>query len=371
LNKIKKIFVCCTEQSGDNIASNICKIIKTNHSYIIDGICGSKSEKYFRQKYFDISEFKTMGIVEILLSLIKYIKIINFLAKEIILNKYDLIITIDSPDFNYQLAKKIRKKSFKNKIIHIVAPSVWAWREGRAKKFANVYDEIFTLFRFENDFFNKYGLKTTFIGHPIYYISSSKQYDDKKYISFLLGSRENEIKKLFNYYELGYKILLKNNTKKFRIFIPTLPHLEKLIYKKTNHWKIDTLITTDVVKIENYFNEVYASVTCSGTASLEIAKRMIPQLIIYKFNFLTTIIGKIFVKVKYANLINIFSNKMIIPELVNFNLTKKKFAKEFKLLINDKKRNSKQLIQLKENIKSFQDKESPYDLCVNRILELM
>ena len=98
--------------------------------------------------------------------------------------------------------------------------------------------------------------------------------------------------------------------KKFHIFIPTLPHLEKLINRKTSHWKIKTIIITDQEKIEDYFREVYASVTCSGTASLEIPKRMIPQSVIYKFNFLTILIAKYFVKVKYANLINIFVNKL-------------------------------------------------------------
>ena len=98
---------------------------------------------------------------------------------------------------------------------------------------------------------------------------------------------------------------------------------------------------------------------------------MIPQLVIYKFNFFTTIFAKYFIKVKFANLINIFANKMIIPELTNFNLTKKKFIDEFTLLINNKKRNQDQIIQIKENIKYFENKESPYDLCVNRIKELI
>ena len=371
MTEVKKIFVCCAEQSGDNISSNIFKKIYTDNNIIIDGVGGSKSTKYFRKKYFDISEFKAMGIVEVILSINKYIKIINFLTEEIISNKYDLLITIDAPDFNYQLVKKIRKKNFKNKIIHIVAPSVWAWRRDRARKFAKVYDEIFTLFKFENEFFNKYGLKTTFIGHPIYHISSVNKQNNKKYIAFLPGSRENEIKQLFDYYELAYKILLKYQKTKFHIFIPTLPHLEKIINEKTNHWKIKTIVMTDQLKIEEYYREVYASVTCSGTAALEISKRMIPQLIIYKFNFFTSIIAKNFVKVKYGNLINIFANRMIIPELTNFNLTKKNFTTEFWLLINNKKRNYEQLFQIQEHIKYFANNQSPYDLCIKRIMELI
>jgi len=192
LNKNKKIFICCTEQSGENIAYNICKRL-VKHKYQIDGVGGKLSERYFTNKYFDISIFKSLGLIEIILSIPKFIKIINFLLLKILKNKYDLVILIDSPDFNYQLAKKLKKNNFNNNIIQIVAPTVWAWREGRAKKFSLVYDEIFTLFKFERKYFEKYDLKTTFIGHPVSQINSNSNDDNKqkKLIAFLFGSIEN------------------------------------------------------------------------------------------------------------------------------------------------------------------------------------
>ena len=85
------------------------------------------------KKFYDISDFKSIGLIEVLFSLPKYIKMINKLKSEIIDNNYDLIICIDSPDFNYNLTKFLRKNKYKKKIIHIVAPTVWAWREKRAK----------------------------------------------------------------------------------------------------------------------------------------------------------------------------------------------------------------------------------------------
>ena len=372
MTKLKKIFISCTEQSGENIAYNILKRINSKNEFIVDGICGSDSEKYLRKQYFNISEFKSMGLIEILLSIFKYIKILNFLSNEIVKNNYDLIITIDSPDFNYQLVKRIRKKQYKNKIIHIVAPTVWAWRKGRSKKFAKIYDELFTLFKFESKYFEKHGLKTTFIGHPVYYISSQNKSNlIKKYVAFLPGSREKEIHQLFYYYEKAYKILFKNFNNEYNILIPTLPYLEKLILSKTKHWKIKTIVETDNKKIENYLNETYVSLTCSGTASLEIAKRFIPQLVIYKFNFITSIIGNLLVNVKYANLINIIANKMLIPELTNFNLTNHNFEIEFNSLIKDKKRNSLQIKNIKKYINFFENDESPYGICVNRINNLL
>jgi len=370
LNKIKKIFICSTEQSGDNIASEVLKKI-INKTLIADGVGGSKTSKLLRKKFFDIKEFKSMGIFEVIISLYKYINILNFLSKKIIKNQYDLVITIDSPDFNFQLAKKLKKLNYNKKIIHIVAPSVWAWRQGRAKEFAKYYDEIFTLFKFENKYFNIHGLKSTFIGHPIFHISPTRKKYNKNYITFLPGSREKEVKKLMFYYNLAHTILLKNYSKKYIIFIPTLPHLKKIILMNTKNWKIKTIVSTNDKFINKCYQKAFVSVTCSGTASLEIAKQNIPQLIIYKFNFFTSIIASLVVKIKYANLINIFANKMIIPELINFNLTKSNFIYEFNKLITDSKRNEKQINYIKKNLKNFENKKSPYLICANRIKKII
>ena len=120
--------------------------------------------------------------------------------------------------------------------------------------------------------------------------------------------------KLFGYHGIYDKEI--DDGQEFMISVSVKIDKKKLLHDRISDTldysilvtKIKTIVITDQTKIEDYFSEVYASVTCSGTASLEIAKRMIPQLIIYKFNFLTSVIVKYFVKVKYANLINIFSN---------------------------------------------------------------
>ena len=102
---------------------------------------------------------------------------------------------------------------------------MWAWRKGRAKKFAEYYDEILTLFKFEKKYFEKYGLKTTFIGHPISLINSNliNTNYEKKYIAFLFGSRENEINKLYPYFKYIHDYMIVQKIDKYDLFIPTLP----------------------------------------------------------------------------------------------------------------------------------------------------
>ena len=361
--------MCCTEQSGENICANILSRIDID-KFQVDGVCVKQSERYITNKIYDLSEFKSIGFFEIILSISKYLNMIRNLKNYIISNDYDLIITIDSPDFNFNLVNKLRKSNYKKKIIHIVAPTVWAWRSYRARKFANIFDEIFLLFNFEKKYFNFQNLNITFIGHPIFHIKKRKKKNSYNYIAFLPGSRQNEVLKLIKYFRYIEEYINKNNLN-FKIFIPTLPHLLSLIKDCTKEWKTETIISTEMKKFDDYYDDVYLSVTCSGTASIEIAKRNIPQLVIYKLNYFTEFLLKPFVRVKYANIINIISGQMIIPEVTNSNLNQRKLLDCFLKLLNSRDNQEKQIklvnIYIKEIVKEF----SPYDVSVNRIKKLI
>ena len=114
----KKIFICATEQSGDNIGAKILeKLIKKYPMLIIDGVGGTKMKPFMKNQFYSLKDFKSIGIIEILFSIKKYLRIINSLSNYIVKHKYDLIITIDSPDFNYPLSKKINKYQHDSKII--------------------------------------------------------------------------------------------------------------------------------------------------------------------------------------------------------------------------------------------------------------
>ena len=185
------------------------------------------------------------------------------------------------------------------------------------------------------------------------------------------GSRDNEINKLFPYLEYIYDYLLMNNIKAFKIFIPTLPHLVDKLINLTKDWKIETIISISNKKNEKLYKDVFVSVTCSGTASLEIAKRMIPQIVFYKLNFVTYYIFSLLVSVKFANILNILSNKMIIKEVVNRSLNKKNLLEAFDLLLNDQSFRDKQILDIQKYLPEIQSETNPYDICEKRITEII
>jgi len=187
----------------------------------------------------------------------------------------------------------------------------------------------------------------------------------------LPGSRDNEINKLFPYLEYIYDYLLVNNIKAFKIFIPTLPHLVDKLINLTKDWKIETIISISNKKNEKLYKDVFISVTCSGTASLEIAKRMIPQIVFYKLNFVTYYIFSLLVSVKFANILNILSNKMIIKEVVNRSLNKNNLLEAFDLLLNDQSFRDKQILDIQKYLPEIQNETNPYDICEKRITEII
>ena len=116
---------------------------------------------------------------------------------------------------------------------------------------------------------------------------------------------------------------------------------------------------------------MFISVTCSGTASLEISKRLIPQIVFYKLNFLTYFIFSFLVNVRFANILNILSNKMIIKEVVNRDLNKKNLLVAFDILFNDQSFRDKQILEIKKYLPEIQNKNNPYDVCEKRINEII
>ncbi len=155
------------------------------------------------------------------------------------------------------------------------------------------------------------------------------------------------------------------------IFIPTIPHLKLRLIHLTKDWNNQPIIETKHNKIEEFFSQTCLAVVCSGTASLEVAKRKIPQLVIYKLNLFTEMILKMLVTIKYANIINIMADNMIIPEIINSKLKENSIWEGFKELFNNYlNNNDKQIIFSKVFLDKLILKKSPAEIASKEIEEL-
>ena len=168
MNSIKKsikVYLIATEPSGDIIGSNLIKSLKKAKNKVqIFGIGGPNMiNSGLTKSLFPIKELSILGIFEIIPKIYKVFSLLKSTEKDLIKIRPNVLVTIDSPDFNFRVLKKISNKIPFTKKIHYVAPTVWAWRGGRAKYLSKYIDKLLTILPFESKYFTKYNLKTKFV----------------------------------------------------------------------------------------------------------------------------------------------------------------------------------------------------------------
>ena len=317
----KKFFIIAGEKSGDLLGSKILQNINKN-IFDIYGIGGELMLKNgLKESLFPMEELSLMGVFEILPKIFNLLNRIKQTAEYIIKLQPDVVLTIDSPDFCFRVMKLVKKLDKENKIkkIHFIAPSVWAYREKRAEKISKIYDLLFCILPFEPPYFEKYGLKTIFVGHPLYdtteynNIQNNTQNNTKNIISITLGSRKGEVNR---FYPIIIDVIKKLNRQDIKYYFLATNYTYDLIINKL---KKDNIQNIEVIK-ENKNDIIKKSILViskSGTNTLENAGFAVPMVVFYKFGFLTNIIAKRIKKkskVKFATIINIINNKETIPE---------------------------------------------------------
>ena len=363
---MKKIFVLTGEPSGDKLASKVITQLKNSRSDIEYLSVGGEHLKSIGIKsLYDLKEVTYLGFTRVLLNIFKIKSKINKTVKEILKFKPDILFSVDSPDFTLRVAKEVKKRDPGIKTIHFVAPQVWVWREHRVKQLKYFLDHILLLFPFEKKFFDKEGIQSTFIGHPLLEEESRSKVDigqiikdNKKIFSIYPGSRLSEINILI---PILFKFVKKMNEKYkdlFFVFHATSEHvqlIQNLLLKEG--FKNCGAIADEKIKSHILKSSIFA-LAKSGTISLEICNAKVPSLIIYKMGIINFFIVKMLVKVKYANIINIAAKEEIIPELLQSKCNPTNIYNTVDKLLSDRGMLNKQVSNTQRILRDFKTDKS-------------
>ena len=322
----KKIFIITGESSGDKLASSIVRHFRRN-KFCISAV-GSQHLKNNKIKViFDSAEISVMGFADVIKKIFFLLKKINFTIEYIKKYKPDIIFSIDSPDFSFRVENKIKKMFPKIKIVHLVAPSIWAWRENRVYFFRKFIDHLLLLFPFEKKIFDKYKVKNTFVGHPFF--ENKIKYrkfsipKNKKIITLCPGSRLSEIKIFMPIFTQLIKLINNKFGENFIYHFPVLKEHESIIkYSLKNQNSV--IINIEENKKNFFIKKSLFTIAKSGTISLDICNNKSPLITIYKTSWFNYFMIRPFIKVKFGNIVNIMANKEIIPELIQFDCNVKK-----------------------------------------------
>ncbi len=367
---MKKIFILTGEESGDKLAAKVIKKLKLRKDDIEYLSLGGENLKSIGIKsIINLKDVTYLGFTNVFLNIFKIKKKINETVDKIVDFKPDLLFSVDSPDFTLRVAKRVKKKLPNTKTVHFVAPQVWVWREGRVKKIKKFIDHMLLLFKFEKKYWDKEGINCEFVGHPLLENDSKSKIDinqligrNKAIISIFSGSRDSEVNTLTPILADFIKIM-NNKYEDFLYVFHTTQSQKSLIEKHLNKHNLKNIEIISDEKIKNHIlkKSIFA-VAKSGTISLEICNQKVPSIIIYKMNFINFLIIKFLVKIKFANIINIAANRMIIPELLQSNCNSKEISKVVSSYLEDNNKISEQIKNVSEILDSFKTKNLPTDL---------
>ena len=350
----KKFFIIAGEASGDVLGAKLIHEIKQqflakNEAVEFVGVGGKSMQEAGLRSIFPMEDLSIMGFAEVLPHLFTILKRIRQTADEIMLQKPDFIITIDSPDFNFRVMEKVKKYDAAKKI-HLIAPSVWAYREKRARKVARLYNLLLVILPFEPPYFTKHNLKTVFIGHPIMENAPDMKMKEEASLRFrnkygfylhdtliylTPGSRRSEVKKIFPEFITALN-LLKNRVNNLSVVIPVVEKTRNIVEKMAKSLDVKYVIVEREEKSDALFAADF-SLAKSGTNTLEASLYELPMVVCYKVNLLTYFLAKILLKIRFANLVNLIMESEIIPELIQQNCNAQAIAARLEAIISSKK----------------------------------
>lgn len=323
-NKKLTIFIIAGEVSGDVLGARIMSEMP-DASFV--GVGGQNMIAAGLTPLFPMGDLAVMGVIEVAAHARTLMRRIRQTADAIIETRPDIVLTIDAPGFARSVISQVRKIPAGRALIadglkfhHVVAPQVWAWRPGRAKKYAQTFDKLYAFFDFEVPYFTKYGLDTVAVGHPVsdgligkYKTACRGGNNAEKIITLVPGSRMSEVKRLMPIFRQTVEQLETGGYRGYKFVIPTVETTEKYVRDETAHWRVPVELVPSSRRYEIYAKS-YIAIVASGTVSAELAMLHIPTIVIYKMNPITTWLVRQVIRIKWASLVNILLNRGVYPE---------------------------------------------------------
>ena len=316
-----RLFLIAGEPSGDRLGAALMRGLRVLEPEIgIAGIGGPEMIAEGLQSLFPMEVLSVMGLSEVLPRLPDLFRRRDQAADAITEMQPDALVTIDSPDFCLRVASRARAATPTLRTIHYVAPSVWAWRKGRAAKMARSIDHVLALLPFEPPLMEAAGMTCDFVGHPVV---SEPQATDAEIALFkaahgdrialvLPGSRRGEVSRLAPVFGRALEQLPKDA----RVVVPTVPYLADMVRDLTRLWPGNPLVVTDAAEKRTAFGAATAALAASGTVSLELAASGTPMVIAYDMSWLSWQIISRMMKIDTVTLVNLVAEQKAVPEFL-------------------------------------------------------
>src|SRR6185437_222274 len=340
-------MLVCGEPSGDQLGAQLMVAIKrlAGDTVKIVGVGGLAMAREGLESLYSLDATAVMGLREVVPAIPRILARVKQAADYAVQIHPDALVVIDSPDFTHRIAKAVKTRDPSVKTVNYVAPQVWASRAYRARAMARYFDLILALFPFEVPFFEKYGLKAVFAGHPVIerrtkmtggdaFRAAHGIAGDAPLLALLPGSRTSEIRFIFPVFRQTVELLAKKIPDLVTV-LPTVPHVAAKVREAAKGWPTPIHILDGETDKFSAFDAADLALAASGTVTAELALARTPMVVAYRVGGLTYALAHWLMTVPHMTLINILLGRRAVPEFKQFDAKPAVLAAEVEKLFRD------------------------------------
>jgi lipid-A-disaccharide synthase len=342
----RRIFLIATEESGDRLGAALMKVLRQRlgDAVVFEGVGGRAMAKEGLATLFPIEELSIVGLAAVVKQLPKILRLIGQTTEAALAASPDVLVIIDSPDFTHRVARRVRARDPSIPIVNYVSPSVWAWRQGRARAMRRYVDHVLALLPFEPAAFQRLaGPPCSYVGHPLTEqfaslrpnaAEAARRDSDPPVLVVLPGSRRSEVRHHLAVFGAALGQLRAQGVS-FELMLPTTPHLVETVREGVADWPVAPAIVMGEAERRAVFRTARAALAKSGTVTLELAISGVPMVTAYKVGAVEAFILRRAIKVASVILANLVIGEEVIPEYLQENCTPENLAAALRAILAD------------------------------------
>jgi lipid-A-disaccharide synthase len=351
-----EILIVAGEASADlHAARALTELRRLRPGLHAFGVGGPRLREAGLEPLAPAEDICVMGLVEVLPRIPRILSILRSLGRAAAERRPRAALLVDLPDFNLRLAAKLKKLGIP--VVYYVSPTIWAWRQGRAKKIAKVVDRMLCILPFEERFYEGTGVSARFVGHPFAekpapqapeaYRATLGLPAGRTTLALVPGSRPSELARIFPAM-LDAAERLRASRPDVQFVVPVAPTLPRTALEPylARHPALDVKLVDG--RTEEVVGASDAALVKSGTSTLEAALMLRPMVVVYKLSWLSYLVGRLLVRIAHFALVNILAGRGVVPELLQREANPERMAAEIERLLGDEAVRDVQLAGLKE-----------------------
>ncbi len=372
-----RVLISAGEASGDLYASRLVDALRKRHPEAeFFGCAGPRMQGAGVRPIVDTRSIAVVGLVEVLQHIPRIRREFQKLVRSIGVERPDIAILTDAPDFHLRLARRLRSAGVP--VVYLIAPQAWAWREGRVRTMRATIKRLLCIFPFEQEFFERHGVATTYIGHPLARMVapslSGPEFrekfgirEDAQIVALLPGSRHGEVGRHIPGLVEAATLLRKRFPVTPVMALPPGFGIDKSTFRERIH-------AASIQMIEGFTWDVLAqsklALAASGTVTIEAALLGVPMVTFYRVNALSWLLGRRLVRAPFLSMVNLVAGRRIVPELIQDDMTPERMADEAYGLLEDEAARSLMLAGLAEVAEKLKTDRDPMEIaadCIERV----